>query len=186
MMTFKESVTVLSIVGAVCTFAWGVVQFFQNQKQQGETRRIEATKPFLERQLLLYTEATQLASTIATTSNAKKKELSRERFWSLYWGELALVEDSHVEAAMVNLGNALTKQSPDEGQITTRARSCPCLSQLTRSILGRSGLAESALVEGGLRILVTCEFIDKTTGARQPYATRAGVIADLLNFHRSR
>ena len=114
MPSFEASVKVLSILGAVATFSWGVFQYTHNQKQQSETRRIEATRPFLERQLALYTEATQLASTIATTSNATKKERLLERFWSLYWGELALVEDAPVEGAMVRLGDALRAKASEQ------------------------------------------------------------------------
>jgi hypothetical protein len=107
MPSFESAIKVLSILGAVATFAWGVFQYDQTQKQQAETRRIEATKPFLERQLALYTEATQIASTIATTNDKSKRESALERFWALYWGELALVEDAFVEGAMVKLGEAI-------------------------------------------------------------------------------
>jgi hypothetical protein len=58
-------IKLLTFLGAVVTFAWGVYQFFLTQRLQSETRRIEATKPFLDRQLKLYTEATQAAATIA-------------------------------------------------------------------------------------------------------------------------
>ncbi|MEN6374469.1 MAG: hypothetical protein ABFD75_06760, partial [Smithella sp.] len=60
-------VKALSLLGAVVAFAWGVIQFVASQHAQEETRRIEATKPFLERQLKLYTEATQAAATLATS-----------------------------------------------------------------------------------------------------------------------
>ena len=95
---------------AVATLAWGVNQYFENNKQQAESRRIEATRPFLERQLKLYTEATQVAATIATSENTSERAAAIKRFWSLYWGELALVEDKRVEAAMYNLGRALDQQ----------------------------------------------------------------------------
>ena len=97
----------LSVLGAVIVFAWGVFQFIVNQNSQTETRRIEATKPFLERQLKLYTEATQAAATLATSKKADELDAASKKFWSLYWGELALVEDKKVEAAMVQLGRAL-------------------------------------------------------------------------------
>ncbi len=134
MPSLEASIKILSILGAVATFAWGVFQFTATQKQQSETRRIEATKPFLERQLALYTEATQLASTIATTTDAKKKEQSLDRFWSLYWGELALVEDAFVEGAMVNLGDSLRKKASDD-EIKQRALA---LAHACRNSLARS------------------------------------------------
>ena len=100
-------------MGAVVAFAWGVIQFVASQQAQEETRRIEATKPFLERQLKLYTEATQAAATLATSKNRQELDAATKKFWSLYWGELALVEDKRVEAAMVQFGRALDTGSSD-------------------------------------------------------------------------
>ena len=134
MPSFESSLKILTLIGAVVTFAWGVFQYIETQRQQSETRRIEATKPFLERQLKLYTEATQIASTIATTGNAKTKAEAQDRFWSLYWGELALVEDAAVETAMVRFGEALRSGSP-EGATRQRALE---LAHACRGSLARS------------------------------------------------
>ncbi|QYY33787.1 hypothetical protein K2O51_33625 (plasmid) [Cupriavidus pinatubonensis] len=101
---------VLTMVGATAAFFLGVFQFLATQNAQGETRRIEATRPFLDRQLKLYTEATQAAATLATSTKDEELTSAKEKFWSLYWGELALVEDKRVEAAMVNFGKALEKR----------------------------------------------------------------------------
>lgn len=100
-------IRVLSMLGGVVAFGWGVFQFIAAQNAQAETRRIEATKPFLERQLKLYTEATQAVATLATSKDADELDAASRKFWSLYWGELALVEDQKVEAAMVQLGRTL-------------------------------------------------------------------------------
>jgi hypothetical protein len=102
-------VKILTLLGGVIAFGWGVYQFMTNQRSQADTRRIEATRPFLDRQLKLYTEATQAAATLATSSSKEELAAARARFWSLYWGELALVEDKRVEAAMVQLGQALER-----------------------------------------------------------------------------
>jgi len=106
-VNIDQWVKALSLLGAVVAFAWGVIQFVASQQAQEETRRIEATKPFLERQLKLYTEATQAAATLATSKNRQELDAATKKFWSLYWGELALVEDKRVEAAMVQFGRAL-------------------------------------------------------------------------------
>ncbi len=105
--TLDSWIKILTLIGAVIAFIWGVYQFISNQRSQAETRRIEATRPFLDRQLTLYTVATQVAATISTSSSKEEIDSAKQRFWSLYWGELALVEDKGVEAAMVQLGNAL-------------------------------------------------------------------------------
>ncbi len=107
-------IKVLTPLVALGTFIWGIAQFFINQRSQIETRRIEATKPFLDRQLILYTEATKSTATIATSSLDEEITLAKKRFWSLYWGELALVEDKNVETAMVMFGQALKSKGSQQ------------------------------------------------------------------------
>ena len=114
----EQWLKVLGVAGAIASFVWGV--FVWKEKSEADrdlqrieterlaqSRRIEATKPFLERQLKLYTEATEVAAVIATSSDEAQKSDALERFWQLYWGELALVENKEVEQAMVALGEAI-------------------------------------------------------------------------------
>ena len=127
-------IKILTLVGAVVAFIWGAYQFLATQRAQAETRRIEATRPFLDRQLKLYTEATQAASTLAVSSSTEEVSLAKQHFWSLFWGELALVEDKRVEAAMVGFGRAL-----DEGKTGNELRG----SSLELAHACRDSLAES-------------------------------------------
>jgi hypothetical protein len=108
-VSIETWIKLLTPLGAVITFAWGIYQFFLTQRVQSETRRIEATKPFLDRQIKLYTEATKAAATIATSDSTEEVIAAQKRFWSLYWGELALVEDVRVESGMVELGKAMNR-----------------------------------------------------------------------------
>jgi hypothetical protein len=118
-LAFDEWLKILALVGALASFAWGVYQWRVTSIQQlaqakGEadrlaaSRKIEATKPFLERQLKLYTEAAQTAATLSTTADTRERAKATRRFWELYWGELALVENREVEGAMKALGDALS------------------------------------------------------------------------------
>jgi hypothetical protein len=117
-MNFANTLKVLTVLGAIVSFVWGVYQWREKSSQElearkqesqrlVETRRIEATKPFLERQLALYAEATKIASQVATQGNSESGKKALARFWELYWGELALVENRSVEAAMKRMGDAL-------------------------------------------------------------------------------
>lgn len=112
---------IVSMLGALGAFAWGVHTYRDTSQKQldresaearrhAETRRIEAAKPFLDRQLALYTEASIVASKLATANTNAETEAARKRFWELYWGELALVESRDVEGAMVNLGRCLERE----------------------------------------------------------------------------
>ncbi|MFN0018091.1 MAG: hypothetical protein ACKVP0_07525 [Pirellulaceae bacterium] len=78
----------------------------------------ETAKPLWEKQLSLYIEATEKAATIATSKEPTRREAAEQRFWELYWGPLAAVEDiglikqdsAGIEAAMVKFGAELEKQ----------------------------------------------------------------------------
>lgn len=147
---------------AVLGFVWGVYKYMDSRERQldrhedalerqAETRRIEATRPYLERQLRLYTEATQVAARIATKGSAPGRRDLKDspsasryhastldnavtRFWELYWGELALVEDNEVERAMVAYGQALRDKAPTETlQEKSLALAHACRDSLARS-----------------------------------------------------
>ena len=137
-LTFDQWLKILGLVGLVGGFVWGVYQWRDKSDRElaqarfeaerlATSRKIEATKPFLERQLKLYTEASQVAATLATTPDNKERSKATKRFWELYWGDLALVENQGVEAAMVALGDALSRNSPQTElqQLSLRlARAC--------------------------------------------------------------
>lgn len=140
--TFDEALKLIGALGALLSFAWGVWVWRDQSKTRleqaraesesaAESRRVEATKPFLERQLKLYTEASQVAAQIATSNDAAVVAKSTDRFWQLYWGELALVENREVEAAMVQYGNAL--ENPAD-RATLRQRSLDLAKACRRSL----------------------------------------------------
>jgi hypothetical protein len=130
--SFDDVLKLLTAVGGVGTFAWGVFQWDRNQKAQAEQkkqdavkgreqRRLEAQKPFLDLQLALYSDVMEITSIIPTKmmsldwATDKGAELDSwiGRFWSLYYGKLAMVENREVEAAMVNYGRILLDMIPD-------------------------------------------------------------------------
>ncbi len=124
-MALENWLKILPLVGAILSFFWGVHQWRakadselkQRQSESErlqESRRIEATKPFLEKQLALYTEATKVAAKIATLPDGDEVRKATARFWELYWGELAIVENKAVEGAMKNMGDLLRGKAAKE------------------------------------------------------------------------
>lgn len=144
-MNVETWLKMLGIVGAVGSFLWGVYQWREKSAEDLlvrqleserliETRRIEATKPFLERQLALYSEATKVAAQVATLGQSEAGKKARARFWELYWGELALVENRAVEAAMKRMGDALRADMPQETlQYASLAVAHACRESLDKS-----------------------------------------------------
>lgn len=84
-----------------------MLPFLYSIVKDAKTRRIEAQKPHLERQLALYTEACRVAVCLATSKNDEERANAERRFWELYWGELCMVESRGVERAMVKFGKML-------------------------------------------------------------------------------
>jgi hypothetical protein len=101
-------------IGAAVTlggFLWGIVVTLRTQS-------LTARKPFLDYQLKLYQEITQVAGILATSEDDAERKTFEKRFWQMYWAELALVEnggykpkDGGVEAAMVHFGTILRHRS---------------------------------------------------------------------------
>src|SRR3954468_14255640 len=113
--TFDDLLKALGVIGAIVSFVWAVYQwrisqdmtYVQRQDEISKTasqRRVEAQTPFLTKQLALYSEITQIAARLPTQPPSPEWRRSLDRFWELYWGELALVENPEVEAEMKLLG----------------------------------------------------------------------------------
>jgi hypothetical protein len=111
-LSFKLVQTISVLIGvlvSVISLRTAVVKDAGARKAAAEARKVEAAKPFLEARLKLYTAALQSAAILATPEGREESQLvaARQRFWELYWGELCMVEDSRVEAAMCKMGEAL-------------------------------------------------------------------------------
>ena len=110
---------VVAIIAAVVALASGVGtiwgQFRVTTLQAELEHRREIRRPFLERQLTLYFEAAKVASQITNPLDQRERKFAVQRFWQLYWGELAVVEDPEVAGAMVAFGREL-RASGDRGR----------------------------------------------------------------------
>jgi hypothetical protein len=62
---------------------------------------------YWQEQLKVYGEGSNLAAKISIATNLAAVQKERERFWTLYWGQISLVEDPVVLQAMVTFGDAL-------------------------------------------------------------------------------
>jgi hypothetical protein len=112
---FAHVTTLITALVAAAGFLFGV---FQYQKQQAlnrtstaESRDREFIHPLWEKQLALYFEASEAASTIATTTDPEQRRKAEAKFWMLYWGPLVLVETPEVSGAMKKFGECLTGET---------------------------------------------------------------------------
>jgi hypothetical protein len=125
---------VAAVAGVLVGGAWTVWLYFEARKSEAKTAAIAAKQPFLSKRLDLYSEATSCAAAIAVGEDKAEIAAAKEKFWDLYWGPMALVEDRQVESAMVAFGRALG--NPDQRDLLK-------LSALQLAHSCRDSLAES-------------------------------------------
>jgi hypothetical protein len=114
-------IQLLAIIGSAM---WALYQYLDSAERQAQqlasARRIEAQKPFLEKQLGLYFEAAEVAGKLSAWKlNNKQSVANEDRFWQLYWSDLALVGTEEVRDAMGAVGMALHsyKESPENERV---------------------------------------------------------------------
>ena len=101
----------LKIIGAALTLAGILAGLYQFSR----TQAINAARPFLEKKLQWCEEAVESAAGIAIhgrqSAPVQKEGGSRtsrvDRFWTLYWGTMGMVENQHVISAMMAFGDGL-------------------------------------------------------------------------------
>lgn len=94
------------------------------------------TLPFLTKQLDYCFEAAEIAGTLSSTADAAAWKAARVRFFELYWGPLAIVEDEDVAGAMVSFKQAL--DGVGVGSLPATSLSAPSLqlgSQIRKLVL---------------------------------------------------
>jgi hypothetical protein len=100
LLTFDQRIGVASAIGAVCTFGYSYYTWrdkseneFQATRAEARhaavTRRIEATKPFLCRQLDRYISAIRIVAALVTSDDEMILSQARRDFWGIDYRELA-------------------------------------------------------------------------------------------------
>ncbi len=104
---------VITPIIAVITVLVGIYQYTDAQKQslerEYELKRLERQEKRFEEKAALYKETRQLLSFLSTNDSKTSDiyETKRNKFWELYWGDLASVETHPIESLMVQFGNKL-------------------------------------------------------------------------------
>jgi hypothetical protein len=94
----------LAPIAAIIVFGWGVYQYHRSNE-------LTFRRPYWEKLLALYIEATSTVSVLATCNKKEEWEKARAEFWRLYFGPLCLVENKDVESQMVKISKILNNAS---------------------------------------------------------------------------
>jgi hypothetical protein len=102
----------------ILTSLGGGIALFVGIGQYVLTSSFTVRQPFIQKQTDLCLSASEHISRLATTTDKDQWKKSRDEFWMLYWGPLAVVEegddaDSRVAASMVAAGNVLKTLGPE-------------------------------------------------------------------------
>lgn len=145
-----------SAITAISTVAISAFVFLAQRAQSIRDFERETKRPFIEQQFKLYGEAVAVASRLARAADRRQRPppmKDLQRFWELYWGPLAMVEDSRVEAAMVVFGRSLEDYA---GDISNE-----CSKMLNQASLALAHKARQSLEEHWGVELVTSENIER-------------------------
>lgn len=102
----KDTIEVIKIVLAAIGGAYGLWKYMDTAEQQFR-------RPFWERCLSLYAEASEMAARIAVVSQSEERDKAIQRFEELFHGAMCMVEDRDVEAKMVSFKQALDRNEGD-------------------------------------------------------------------------
>jgi hypothetical protein len=116
----KNWTIILPWILSFITLGAGIWQYADKSAQSNKA-------PFLEKQLEISFEASDVAARLATETNADEWEKARKDFWRLYWGPLGIVEDKAVEAAMVALGKIVPKLADENLELPMATLEQPSL-----------------------------------------------------------
>lgn len=99
-------------IGLTATLTTAFIAIFEFSN----TLATSAKEPLLLEQMKLCLSASEAAATLAVTGSPEKFEENYEKFWTLYWGPLAVVEEYSgdrskgvVSKAMIAYGKALNE-----------------------------------------------------------------------------
>jgi hypothetical protein len=140
----------LKIIGVAVT----VAGLLAGTDQFTRTQAVEAARPFLEKTLRWCEEAVEVAAGIAIygrdsvlPSASPVPTVRRvDRFWSLYWGVMGMVENEQITKAMIAFGDGLNSAAAagsDGGRSLDIAHACRSEMARDWSPVWRSGTPSS-------------------------------------------
>jgi len=97
-------------------------------------------KPLWERQLAIYFDAANAAAVLATTTNRTSGSEAEQRFLSLYYGPLTVIETPGVSGAMRRFATSLLGRDPATNNTELQRRSLGLASEIQLALTNASTL----------------------------------------------
>lgn len=138
-----QTIQVISVAVGV---GISVLSFNSSQKNQAESRKFEAAKPFLELRQKFYLEAVHTAAVLSNPKDHTPDEIAsaKKKFCQLYVAELSLVEAKDVEQKMIDLAQTI---APELKQLSPEQRAAYKLAHALRDSLRKSWNFDESTVD---------------------------------------
>ena len=146
--TFRRTTIALQIVSLFVLIVGGVFALWRYY----DFTENDFKRPFWEKQIELYVQASGAASTLATAERGTNWDKARATFWKLYYGPLSIVEDEPVERAMVKFGKKLKEFEAGNGPRSKLQNESLSLSHTIRESIGRDWKTKLGELKGKYNI----------------------------------
>lgn len=103
----KELYTIIPFIITIVTISIGIYQYWDKKNQ-------DYRKQIWEERKQLYFKVTEIASKIAILESIDNSLEERRTFWTLFYGQLAIIENQGVVNAMINYGDLLKNMELDD------------------------------------------------------------------------
>ena len=134
---------IAAMVALLAAVFAAIANLYWNFHSARASRRLS----FLNKQLEYCFEVSEIAGKLATTSDETEWDAAQERFFELFWGPLAIVEDDDVARAMMKfsftLGEVDAKSLPAQ---TLHGPSLDLGAQIRKLLLKSWNISDLALV----------------------------------------
>lgn len=114
--SYRRNDLTIKILGVFLTVSALIIGQFQYFHTLSSENELEFRRNIWTKQIHAYSEACKYAGLISTSTNNEAFNRNVQEFNSLYWGEMMLVEDSIVEAAMRGFYYAIIDYSKEDSQ----------------------------------------------------------------------
>ncbi|MCH7962536.1 MAG: hypothetical protein IH852_01205 [Bacteroidetes bacterium] len=129
----------IGVCGLVIASLFALWKYTDNAEKQFK-------KPYWENKLKIYLEVADVISSIAELNEGPEREKTIQKYWTLYFGKLAVVEDPVVEMLMIGFSNCLDGTSEcNKCELRKRALQT---SHAMREALGKSWDMDLEELEG--------------------------------------
>jgi hypothetical protein len=101
---------IVTAIAVVVVGGFTGYSYVTNRTAQTKSAAIEAKKPFLQKQLDFYVDASSTMAVLVTSKDQSELAKAKEHFWTLYWGPLRVVADYEVGQSIDRIATCLDKR----------------------------------------------------------------------------